>query len=114
MTNQELINEFVYYGTDIDTARNGNGTLRIENGNLYSYELLIAEFTTEYNGTWTIHLHDYNINAIAKISGFRSMTTRQHIGMVKRQIQESSNNLVVFEYNDKAEMTNIIGNGVPV
>ena len=132
MTNQELIQEFIANGNDEDytynycvktdafknaskarvgkVLKNSNGTLRVQNGKLYSYDLLIAEFT----GTdWSIHVHDYKIAAIENVTGYRSMTTRQHIGLLQREIEESLHDATVFVYEENDDFTTMYEVGKP-
>ncbi len=78
-TNSDVINSFLY-GRD---ARGLNLTAR--GGCLYSYNLKIAEWTT--NG---VLVYDFTATGDA----FQSMTTSQHVGLIKRQVKPSSIMLV--------------------
>ena len=74
-TNEEVINSFLY-------GRSARGLNLTTNGNsLYSYALKIAEWTG--NG---VVVYDFTATG----GDFRSMTTSQHVGLIKRQVKSSS------------------------
>jgi len=74
-TNSDVIKSFLH-GRD---ARGLN--LFARGSSLYSYNLKIAEWTD--NG---IIVYDYTATG----GDFRSMTTSQHVGLIKRQVKSSS------------------------
>ena len=73
-TNKQVVQDFV-------NGRNSkNMNLTSIDGSLYSYNFKIAENNTVF---------DYSIHKIHELSGFYSMTTRQHLGILKREIANS-------------------------
>ncbi len=74
-TNSDVINSFLY-GRD---ARGLN--LFARGSSLYSYNLKIAEWTTA-----GVIVYDFTATG----GDFRSMTTSQHVGLIKRQVKTSS------------------------
>jgi hypothetical protein len=74
-TNSDVINSFLY-GRD---ARGLN--LRTDGAALYSYNLKIAEWTTA-----GMVVYDFTSTG----GHFCSMTTSQHVGLIKRQVKPSS------------------------
>lgn len=90
MTNIQVINNWIS-GNDAHNSSGGSSSssLRSVDGVLYSYELKIAERGVGF--TWTTEfydVYDYDIHNIERISGYRSMTTRQHLGLVKRTLAD--------------------------
>tara|TARA_B100000131_G_scaffold116949_1_gene113836 strand:+ start:1321 stop:1599 length:279 start_codon:yes stop_codon:yes gene_type:complete len=81
MTKKEIINSF------LNGTRNAQGrnALSVRNGALYSYNLKIAEHVTNYNGgNFTgVLIYNYQADGI----GFYSMTTSQHVGLIKRAVR---------------------------
>ena len=74
-TNDQVIKSFLY-------GRSSRGLNLTTNGNtLYSYDLKIAEWTT--SGVVVYHF-------TATGGDFYSMTTSQHVGLIKRQVKPSS------------------------
>jgi len=74
-TNEQVVNSFLY-------GRSARaGTLTTNGTTLYSYHLKIAEWTT--NG---VIVYDYTRTG----GDFRSMTTSQHVGLIKRLVCPSS------------------------
>ena len=74
-TNEEVINSFLY-------GRSARGLNLTTNGNaLYSYSLKIAEWTTS-----GVVVYDFTATG----GDFYSMTTSQHVGLIKRQVKPSS------------------------
>ena len=74
-TNEQVINSFLY-------GRSSRGLNLSTNGNaLYSYNLKIAEWTS--NG---VIVYDFTATG----GHFYSMTTSQHVGLIKRQVKSSS------------------------
>ena len=81
MTKKQLINAFLN-GT---RQAQGNNALSIRNGALYSYNLKIAEHVTNYGdrGFSGVLIYNYQADGI----GFCSMTTSQHVGLIKRMVR---------------------------
>ena len=74
-TNSDVINSFLY-------GRNARGLNLFSRDNaLYSYNLKIAEWTTA-----GVVVYDFTATGNA----FQSMTTSQHVGLIKRQVKSSS------------------------
>ena len=80
MTNIQVINNWID-GEDAHNSSGGGGSssLRSVDGVLYSYNLKIAERGGEF-----YDVYDYDIDNIERVTGYRSMTTRQHLGLVER------------------------------
>ena len=79
MTNDQIITHFTSGLTrDTDTTR--GKALKVVNGKLYSYNLLIAEYVVE-EGFQGIIVHDH----WAKGLGFISSTTSQHVSLILRE-----------------------------
>ena len=74
-TNEQVINSFIYGRS----ARAGN--LTTNGSSLYSYNLKIAEWTTA-----GLVVYDFTATG----GDFRSMTTSQHVGLIKREVEPSS------------------------
>jgi len=81
MTLEQVINAFLNHS---HTAQ-GRYSLSVRNGALYSYNLKIAEHVTNYDGgRFTgVLIYNYQRDGI----GFYSMTTSQHVGMIKRAVR---------------------------
>ena len=74
-TNDQVIKSFLY-------GRSSRGLNLTTNGNtLYSYDLKIAEWTTS-----GVVVYDFTATG----GDFYSMTTSQHVGLIKRQVKPSS------------------------
>ena len=74
-TNSDVINSFLY-------GHNARGLNLFSRDNaLYSYNLKIAEWTTA-----GVVVYDFTATGNA----FQSMTTSQHVGLIKRQVKSSS------------------------
>tara|TARA_R100001082_G_scaffold108407_1_gene83592 strand:+ start:230 stop:508 length:279 start_codon:yes stop_codon:yes gene_type:complete len=74
-TNEQVINSFL-------NGRDAHGlNLSAQGSSLYSYNLKIAEWTD--NG---VIVYDFTATGNA----FQSMTTSQHVGLIKRQVKSSS------------------------
>ena len=86
MTNIQVINNWI----DGEDAHNSSGgssssSLRSVDGVLYSYNLKIAERSQAFQSrTKCYDVYDYDIDNIERVTGYRSMTTRQHLGLVER------------------------------
>ena len=73
--NSDVINSFLY-------GRSARGLNLSTNGNtLYSYDLKIAEWTSS-----GVIVYDFTATG----GDFYSMTTSQHVGLIKRQVKSSS------------------------
>ena len=77
MTNQEVIQKFLK--NDWEISMNSQN-LTVRDGSPFSYGLKIANIYDKY-------IWDYSIDEIEKCTGFRSVTTRKHIGLIKRAIE---------------------------
>ena len=78
-TNSDTINSFLY-------GRSASGlNLSTDGTALYSYSLKIAEWTSS-----GVIVYDFTATGNA----FQSMTTSQHVGLIKRQVKPSSIMLV--------------------
>ena len=74
-TNEQVINSFL-------CGRSASGLNLTTNGNtLYSYALKIAEWTSS-----GVIVYDFTATG----GDFYSMTTSQHVGLIKRQVKPSS------------------------
>ena len=74
-TNEQVINSFIY-------GRSAHaGNLTTNGSSLYSYNLKIAEWTTA-----GMVVYDFTSTG----GHFCSMTTSQHVGLIKRQVKPSS------------------------
>jgi|TARA_R100000482_G_scaffold73777_2_gene28338 hypothetical protein len=83
MTNIQVIKNWI-------SGKSGqSGSMRSADGKLFSYELQIGDIE---KGIFQVY--DYDINTIEKMTGYRSMTTRQHLGLVTRIL---SNAQRIFE-----------------
>ena len=93
MTNRQILNCFV----NGIYAKNNN-LLSCE-GVLYSYNLPIATLKNNMG-----IINDFSIDYIEKITGFRSVTTRQHLGLLKRVIEMMGNDKLIKIGNDTLEI----------
>jgi len=74
-TNSDVINSFL-------NGRDARGlNLFARGSSLYSYNLKIAEWTSS-----GVIVYDYTATG----GDFRSMTTSQHVGLIKREVKSSS------------------------
>jgi hypothetical protein len=78
MTNEQIINHFTSAFTRDDNTTSRKA-LKVRDGKLYSYNLVIAEYVVE-EGFQGILIHDH----WAKGLGMVSSTTSQHVGMILR------------------------------
>ena len=76
MNNNQVLEKF------INNENASGNNLRSYDGKLYSYDLLIAFYYKDH-----LNILDYDINTIEHLSGYRSVTTRQHIGKLIRLCQ---------------------------
>lgn len=81
MTNEKIITCFI----NGIYAKNNN--LLSSEGILWSYDMPIA---TLKNNKGVIN--DFSIDYIEKMTGYRSITTRQHLGSLKRAVNMVGNN----------------------
>ena len=79
MTLEQIINAFLNYHMDVK----GRYGLSIRNGNLYSYNLKIAE-----HGRMTGQIYVYDYMATGS-RGMVSATTSKHVGMIKRAVPQN-------------------------
>ena len=86
MTNNEVVQKFLDNAwlnkNQIDFNQYSSGNLTSKNGSLYSYTLKIADIYDRI-------IWDYSIDKIEELTGYRSMTTRQHIGLIKRSVPDT-------------------------
>ena len=81
MTNEQIIKCFY---THSHSNTNQSKPLSIRNGKLYSYNLLIGEYVDRSaEGFCGLLIHDHTRNGL----GFISMTTSQHVGLLKRMTE---------------------------
>ena len=81
MTNEQIIKCFY---THSHSNTNQSKPLSIRNGKLYSYTLLIGEYVDRPDeGFSGLLIHDHTRNGL----GFISMTTSQHVGLLKRMTE---------------------------
>ena len=81
MTNEQIIKCFY---THSHSNTNQSKPLSIRNGKLYSYTLLIGEYVDRpAEGFSGLLIHDHTRNGL----GFISMTTSQHVGLLKRMTE---------------------------
>ena len=79
MNNDNIIKTFTAKNTQNWSSR--QKALSIRDGKLYSYNLLIAEYISRpEEGFIGLLIHDHTATGL----GFVSMTTSQHIGLLKR------------------------------
>lgn len=81
MTNEQVIKAFTAKNTP-NTSK--SKALSIRDGKLYSYCLLIGEYVDRpTEGFSGLLIHDHTRNGL----GFISMTTSQHVGLLKRMTE---------------------------
>ena len=81
MTNEQIIKCFF---THSHTNTNPRKALSIRDGKLYSYNLLIGEYVDRSaEGFCGLLIHDHTTKGL----GFISMTTSQHVGLLKRMTE---------------------------
>ena len=76
MKNLEIIEKY------LNNENSKNNNLRSIDNKLYSYGLLISEIKDN-----KAIIFDYDINTIEEITGYRSLTTRQHLGLLKEAVK---------------------------
>jgi hypothetical protein len=76
-TNPQVIQSF------LSGERASAGALSTSGNKLYSYNLLIAEWASQHTG---IIVYDFTATG----QDFRSMTTSQHVGLIKREVGADS------------------------
>tara|TARA_B100000700_G_scaffold324672_1_gene431461 strand:+ start:8610 stop:8960 length:351 start_codon:yes stop_codon:yes gene_type:complete len=84
MTNKEIIEKYL----NNENARNNN-LMSLDN-KLYSYDLLISEIKDHKK-----FIFDYDINTIKQITGYKSLTTRKHIGVLKEALKNDLLSVIV-------------------
>ena len=78
MTNEQIIRSFL---SDRSSDTNKRKALSIRDGKLYSYNLMIGEYIhTPEQGFSGLLIHDHTATG----QGFVSMTTSQHVSLLKR------------------------------
>ena len=78
MTNEQIIRSFL---SDHSSDTNKRKALSIRDGKLYSYSLMIGEYIhTQDQGFSGLLIHDHTATG----QGFVSMTTSQHVSLLKR------------------------------
>lgn len=93
MTNKEIIEKYL----NNENARNNN-LMSLDN-KLYSYNLRISEIKDN-----KIIVFDYDINTIQEITGYRSVTTRQHLGLLKEAVKNDVKKVIIdniYSYSKK-------------
>ena len=105
MTNIQVINNWLI-GKD-----GQSGSMRSEDGKLFSYNLPIAIRTAafQHQAKW-YDVYDYDIDTIEEKTGYRSMTTRQHIGLVTRALLNTKRRFTIHTYrygNEEIEYRNV-------
>ena len=81
MTNEQIIKCFF---THSHTNTNPRKALSIRDGKLYSYNLLIGEYVDRSaEGFCGLLVHDHTATGL----GFISMTTSQHVSLLKRMTE---------------------------
>jgi hypothetical protein len=105
MINKEVVQSF----TEGLNAKTNN--LTSIDGKLYSYDLLIGINKLDKYGIKKIIILDYNIKLIEKLTGYKSITSRQHLGILNRVLTNpeelvfnitSTEELEKYYYNRKA------------
>jgi hypothetical protein len=89
MTNKEIIEKYL----NKENARNNN-LMSLDN-KLYSYDLLISEILLSAYQRDKKMIFDYDINTIEEITGYRSLTTRKHIGLLKEALKNDLLSVIV-------------------
>ena len=100
MTNKEIIEKYL----NNENARNNN-LMSLDN-KLYSYDLKISEIR-EFKGVKSFFLkivYDYDINTIQDITGHRSLTTRQHLGLLKEALKNDVLNIILEVKKDNYDI----------
>tara|TARA_Y100001970_G_scaffold282594_1_gene395734 strand:+ start:1201 stop:1560 length:360 start_codon:yes stop_codon:yes gene_type:complete len=93
MNNNQVLEKF------INNENASGNNLRSYDGKLYSYDLLIAFYYKDH-----LNILDYDINTIEHLSGYRSVTTRQHLGKLIRLCQYISTNFDYLNYKIKNQI----------
>jgi hypothetical protein len=103
MTNKEIIEKYL----NKENARNNN-LMSLDN-KLYSYDLLISEIKDHKK-----FIFDYDINTIKELTGYKSLTTRKHIGILKEALKNDVLSVIVpfkhYKRTDKEikELRNLV------
>ena len=84
MTNKEIIEKYL----NNKNAKNNN-LMSLDN-KLYSYDLRISEIKDH-----KIILFDYDINTIEEMTGYRSLTTRKHLGLLKEALKNDVKRVII-------------------
>ena len=82
MTNEQLIKLFTSKSSS--QGKSSTGNLSFRGNKIYSYNLLIGEYVDRSDeGFIGLLIHDHTRNGL----GFISMTTSQHVGLLKRMTE---------------------------
>ena len=82
MTNENLIKLFT--SKSAEQGKSSTGNLSFRGNKIYSYNLLIGEYVDRSEeGFIGLLIHDHTRNGL----GFISMTTSQHVGLLKRMTE---------------------------
>ncbi len=82
MTNENLIKLFT--SKSAQQGKSSTGNLSFRGNKIYSYNLLIGEYVDRSEeGFIGLLIHDHTRNGL----GFISMTTSQHVGLLKRMTE---------------------------
>tara|TARA_B100000900_G_scaffold364449_2_gene339077 strand:+ start:166 stop:474 length:309 start_codon:yes stop_codon:yes gene_type:complete len=82
MTNEKTIKAFI--NRTMQQAKSSTGALSFRGNKIYSYNLLIGEYVDRSaEGFCGLLIHDHTRNGL----GFISMTTSQHVGLLKRMTE---------------------------
>ncbi len=93
MTNKEIIEKYL----NKENVRNNN-LMSLDN-KLYSYDLLISEIKDH-----KIIIFDYDIKTIEEITGYKSSTTRRHLGALKEALKNDVLSVIVpFNFYKKTD-----------
>ena len=91
MTNEQLIKLFT--SKSAQQGKNDTGALSFRGNKIYSYDLLIGEYVDRSEeGFIGLLIHDHTRNGL----GFISMTTSQHVGLLKRMTKYHPRQFAVY------------------
>ena len=91
MTNENLIKLFT--SKSAQQGKSSTGNLSFRGNKIYSYNLLIGEYVDRSEeGFIGLLIHDHTRNGL----GFISMTTSQHVGLLKRLTEYHPRQFAVY------------------
>lgn len=91
MTNEHLIKLFTH--RIAQQGKSSTGNLSFYGNKIYSYNLLIGEYVDRSDeGFIGLLIHDHTRNGL----GFVSMTTSQHVGLLKRMTEYHPRKFAVY------------------